>query len=199
MENARLITETREAWSSRPRPPRCWGSSIPRPAISRRCSTRCSKRRCGCARPTLAACAHLRWRACFTLRRGGVPAACAEFMRLSCASSGQGTSAGRRAAVPASASSISPDRDGEIRRRCRIARRSGSRLSAGRPQLCSPWPLARTAPCSGSFIVYRQEVRPFTDKQIALLRELRRAGGHRDGERAAAGRIAPAHRGGRRN
>ena len=46
MENARLITETREAWSSRPRPPRCCRSSIPRPATSRRCSTRCSKRRC---------------------------------------------------------------------------------------------------------------------------------------------------------
>ena len=49
MENARLMTETREAWSSRPRPPRCCRSSIPRPATSRRCSTRCSKRRCGCA------------------------------------------------------------------------------------------------------------------------------------------------------
>src|SRR5207253_7561175 len=34
MENARLITETREALKHRPRPPRSWGSSIPRPAIS---------------------------------------------------------------------------------------------------------------------------------------------------------------------
>ena len=31
MENARLITETREAWSSRPRPPRCCRSSIRSP------------------------------------------------------------------------------------------------------------------------------------------------------------------------
>ncbi len=45
MENARLMTETREAWSSRPRPPRCCRSSTPRPATSRRCSTRCWKRR----------------------------------------------------------------------------------------------------------------------------------------------------------
>jgi len=53
MENARLITETREAWSSKPRPPRCCESSIPRPAISRRCSTRSWKRqRKSATRPT---------------------------------------------------------------------------------------------------------------------------------------------------
>ena len=40
--------------TSRPRPPRCWGSSTARPATSRRCSTRCSTRRCGCAAPPLA-------------------------------------------------------------------------------------------------------------------------------------------------
>ena len=38
-------------WSSRPRPPRCCRSSIPRPATSRRCSMRCSRRRCGYAKP----------------------------------------------------------------------------------------------------------------------------------------------------
>ena len=54
MENTRLITETREAWSNRPRPPRCCRSSIPRPATSRRYSTRCWKRRCGCAKRSLA-------------------------------------------------------------------------------------------------------------------------------------------------
>ena len=36
---------------SRPRPPRCWGSSTARPATSCRCSTRCSTRRRGCAMP----------------------------------------------------------------------------------------------------------------------------------------------------
>jgi len=35
-------------WSSRPPPPRCCRSSIRRRATSRRCSMRCSKRRCGC-------------------------------------------------------------------------------------------------------------------------------------------------------
>ena len=50
MENARLSPRRARRWSSRPRPPRCCRSSIPRPATSRRCSMRCSKRRSGCAR-----------------------------------------------------------------------------------------------------------------------------------------------------
>ena len=41
--------------------------------------------------------------------------------------------------------------------------------------------------------VYRQEVRPFTDKQIALVHELRRPSRHRHRERAAAERAASAH------
>ena len=46
MENARLITETREALGAADRDRRgACRSSIPRPATSRRCSTRCSKRR----------------------------------------------------------------------------------------------------------------------------------------------------------
>ena len=49
MENARLLTETREALSSRPRPPRYCRSSTPRLAVSPRCSTQCWKRRCVCA------------------------------------------------------------------------------------------------------------------------------------------------------
>ena len=56
MENARLITETREAWSNRRPPPRCSASSIRRPAISRRCSRRCWIRRPACVRHPLAPC-----------------------------------------------------------------------------------------------------------------------------------------------
>ena len=37
MENARLLLNSVRRWSSRPRPPRCYGSSMRRPAIWRRC------------------------------------------------------------------------------------------------------------------------------------------------------------------
>jgi len=47
MENARLITETRE--SSRLRPPRYYRSSIPPQAIWHQCSTHCLTGRCGSA------------------------------------------------------------------------------------------------------------------------------------------------------
>ena len=46
----------------------------------------------------------------------------------------------------------------------------------------------------GAISIYRQEVRPFTEKQIELVKELRRPGRHRHREHAAAERIAPAHR-----
>ena len=41
--------------------------------------------------------------------------------------------------------------------------------------------------------IYRQEVRPFTDKQIDARQELRRAGRHCNRERAVAQRTASTH------
>ena len=47
-------------------------------------------------------------------------------------------------------------------------------------------PMLKDNELIGALIVYRQEVRPFSDKQIELVTELRRPGRHRHRERAAA-------------
>ena len=55
-------------------------------------------------------------------------------------------------------------------------------------------PMLKDNELAGALGIYRQEVRPFTDKQIELVQELRRPGRHRHREHAAAQRAAATHR-----
>ena len=65
-------------------------------------------------------------------------------------------------------------------------------LGGARSSVCVP--MLKDEELVGTIIIYRQEVWPFTDKQIELVTELRRAGRHRYREHAAVERTAPAHR-----
>ncbi len=55
-------------------------------------------------------------------------------------------------------------------------------------------PMLKENELIGAIVIYRQEVRPFTDKQIELVTEFRRAGRHRHREHPAAQRAASTHR-----
>ena len=182
-ERAAASPRRARRWSSRPRPPRCCRSSIPRPATSRRCSMRCWKRRCSLCEAAFGSLCDLRRRA---LPRGRAARRAAR---------SSPSSAGRPADPSGPGTCTSALLDGErfvhiadIADRAVSTRRSAMprplSISAAHARFWRAAAQGRRAARrhhrlpAGSPAVLRQ-----ADRAVA---ELRGAGGHRDGERAAA-------------
>ena len=167
MENARLITETQEALEQQTATAEVLGviNSSPgdlAPVFDAMLEK--AMRLCGAAFGSLWTYRGDRFG---PVAHHGLPAAYAEYLsRGEIPAAGQGTGrarllAGERFAHIADLADEPPYRDGEPHRRALVE------LGGARTALLVP--LRKDDAVSGFIMIYRQEVRPFTDKQIALL------------------------------
>ena len=190
IENTRLLNECANHWSSRLRHRRCSKSSAVRRASWSLYSRRCWRTRRASAMPNSALCPFNEGNAFATSRMHNAPPAYAELRR-------------QRADVQTSSNMGAPLAQGRRTKRCgsdcRYRRlqsvgatipqaRNFAALTGARTIIIVP--MLKDDGQIGVISNYRQEVRPFTDKQIELVDELRGPGRHRHREYTAAQRIA---------
>ena len=167
IENTRLLNELREvdSCSSRPRPPRCCRSSSVRRANWSRCSRPCWRTRRASARPIRNSvpvrrrCCSARSR-CMTRRRHLPSYSRREPIRAAHRSSALAASPRRKQVVHIA------DITAEQATRCEPI--VPSRRTGGIRTLLIV-PMLKDDELIGAIAIYRQEVRPFTDKQIELV------------------------------
>ena len=164
LDQARRERDPRR-WSSRPRPPRCSRSSPARPATCSRCSRRCWRTRPASARPSSASCVLCEGDGYRVVAQHGAPARVCRARRAQPLRPRSGHRCLDDDRCRPSSSSILP---------ISPTRREFRHAAAGTVVRASPdllmVPMLKDDELIGAIVIYRQEVRPFTDKQIELVR-----------------------------
>ena len=168
IENTRLLAELREALRAADRDlARCCRSSPARPASSSRCSRPCWRTRCASARPSSAIC-------CWSTVMGSGKSRCTARRRHM-----QNCVDARLCFAPVrKRSSAAVARTKRVTHTTDLSKSrstlDGNPLSVALVELAGARsvvsvPMLKENELIGAILIYRQEVRPFTDKQIALV------------------------------